>query len=100
MGKISIVSNDKTKNVKISIASENINLEISSSDGSMAKGDIKTDYTGEEIITTLNAKYLLDILGQMETEKFIFKIQDGSLPLLIKQEKGDDLLFVLMPIRS
>ena len=100
LGKISIVSNDKTKNVKISIASENINLEISSSDGSMAKGDIKTDYTGEEIITTLNAKYLLDILGQMETEKFIFKIQDGSLPLLIKQEKGDDLLFVLMPIRS
>lgn len=100
LGKISIVSNDKTKNVKISIASENINLEISSSDGSMAKGDIKTDYTGEEIITTLNAKYLLDILGQMETENFIFKIQDGSLPLLIKQEKGDDLLFVLMPIRS
>lgn len=100
LGKVCIVSNDKTKNVKISIKSENIDLEISSSDGSMAKADIKTDYDGDEINTVLNAKYLLDILGQISEKNLVFKIEDGSSPLLIQQENNKNLLFVLMPIRS
>ncbi|HSQ97413.1 MAG TPA: DNA polymerase III subunit beta [Rickettsiales bacterium] len=100
LGKVCIVSNDKTKNVKIAIQSKNIDLEISSSDGSMAKADIKTDYSGEDINTTLNAKYLLDILGQINEENLVFKIEDGSSPLLIQQENNKNLLFVLMPIRS
>jgi DNA polymerase III subunit beta len=100
LGKVSIVSNDKTKNVKISIKSESIDLEMVSSDGSMARGDIKTNYTGDEINTVLNAKYLLDILGQINGESFSFKMEDGASPILIQQENNKGLLFVLMPIRS
>lgn len=97
--KISIVSNDKTKNIKIFIKSGNIDLEITSSDGSTANSNIETDYSGEDIEMTLNAKYLIDILNQTDEDKIIFKIEDSISPIIIQQEKNKDLLFVLMPIR-
>lgn len=100
VGKVSIVSNDKTKNVKIFIKENNIDLEITSSDGSTANGNISVKYSGENIELILNAKYLIDILGQIMEENIALKIEDGISPVLIQQEKNKNLLFVLMPIRS
>ena len=98
-GKLSIVSNDKTKNIKMSIKENNIDIEITSSDGSTANGNISINYSGENIEIILNAKYLIDILGQITEENIVLKIEDGISPLLIQQEKNKNLLFVLMPIR-
>ncbi len=99
VGKVSIVSNDKTKNIKMLISSNNIDLEIISSDGNTANGNIKIDYSGDNLEIILNAKYLIDILSQISKENVVFKIEDGISPLLIKQENDESLLFVLMPIR-
>lgn len=98
--KVCIVSNDKTKNVKMVIKENNIDLEITSSDGSMGNGDIRVDYTGENIDIILNSKYLTDILGQIFEKNIILKIEDGVSPLLLEQEKDKNSLFVLMPVRS
>lgn len=97
--RISIVSNDKTKNIKMSIKSNNIDLEITSSDGSTANGNISTNYAGDDIEIVLNAKYLVDILSQVNEDAIVLKIEDNISPLLIQQEKNKNLLFVLMPIR-
>lgn len=99
LGKVSVVSNDKTKNVKMSISANNVDLEIISSDGSMANGNIAIDYSGDNLEIILNAKYLIDILSQITEKNVVFKLEDGVSPLLIKQESSDSLLFVLMPIR-
>lgn len=99
VGKVSIVSNDKTKNIKMLVSSNNIDLEIISSDGSTANGNISVVYSGDNLEIVLNAKYLMDILAQISEENVIFKVEDGISPLLIKQEKDESLLFVLMPIR-
>ncbi len=100
VGKVSIVSNDKTKNIKMLIKENNIDIEITSSDGSTANGNISVNYSGEDMEIILNAKYLIDILGQITEENIVLKIEDNISPLLIQQEKNKNLLFVLMPIRS
>ncbi len=97
--RISIVSNDKTKNIKMAISSNNIDLEITSSDGSTANGNIATNYSGDNIEIILNARYLVDILSQVNEDNIVLKIEDSISPLLIQQEKNKNLLFVLMPIR-
>ena len=81
------------------ISSNNIDLEIICSDGNTANGNIKIDYSGDNLEIILNAKYLIDILSQISKENVVFKIEDGISPLLIKQENDESLLFVLMPIR-
>lgn len=98
--KVSIVSNDKTKNIKMSVTKNNMDIEISSSDGSTASGNIPLKYEGENIDITLNAKYLVDILSQITEENIVLKVEDGISPLLVQQEKNKNLLYVLMPIRS
>lgn len=100
LGKVSIVSTDKTKNVKIVIQSNKADLEIVSSDGSEAKGNIDITYTGDEIDTVLNVRYLMDILSQISEDNIIFKMENGTSALLIEQEKAKNLLFVLMPVRG
>ncbi len=97
--KVSIVSSDKTKNIKMIFRESNIDLELISSDGSTANGSIASNYSGESLEIVLNAKYLMDILTQISEEKVLFKIEDSISPLLMEQEKNKTLLFVLMPIR-
>lgn len=97
--RISIVSNDKTKNIKMVIKPNNIDLEITSSDGSTANGNISTNYDGENIEIALNARYLVDILSQISEDAIVLKIEDNISPLIVQQEKNKKLLFVLMPIR-
>jgi len=100
VGKISIVSNDKTKNIKMLLKNGSIDLEITGSDGSAANSNISADYSGEDMEIVLNAKYLIDILSQITEENIIIRIEDSISPLLIEQEKSKNLLFVLMPVRS
>jgi len=99
LGKILLVSNDKTKNVRISFNSGLAVLELASSDGSVANGSIVIDYSGDTLETSLNAKYLLDILAQLSEKNVVFKLEDGVSPILIQQENNKNLLFVLMPVR-
>ena len=98
--KVSIVSNDKNKNAKLLIADNNISVEMISSDGNSANANITTAYTGKQIEVILNAKYLIDVLAQVEEEKIVFKIEDGISPLIIQEEQNKKLLVVIMPIRS
>ena len=62
--------------------------------------NITTAYTGKQIEVILNAKYLIDVLAQVEEEKIVFKIEDGISPLIIQEEQNKKLLVVIMPIRS
>ena len=100
LAKVSIVSSDKTKNVKIMMNSGSADLEISSSDGNTANGNVSIDFSGSPIEITLNAKYIMDILAQINEKDIIFKVDDGISPLLIQQDKNKNILFVLMPVRS
>ena len=97
--KTTLISIDKAINVKLTILNNNLNIEISSSDGSQASSDIKANYSGEEIKIVLNSKYLLEILEQISDDNLLLKVKDNVSSLLIEQEKNKDLLFVLMPIR-
>lgn len=100
LGKVSIVSNDKTKNVKLQLRPDMLNMELSSSDGNIANGEIKIEYNNENIDITLNAKYILDILSQISTENVMIKFNDNVSPLILEDDGRELSLFVLMPLRN
>ncbi|MEO0809411.1 MAG: DNA polymerase III subunit beta, partial [Pseudomonadota bacterium] len=46
-----------------------------------------------------SARYLMDIVDQMESEKAIFMLADPSSPTLIRDSEDESALYVLMPMR-
>lgn len=62
--------------------------------------EIKTEIKGEENEITINYRYLLDGLNNINSDKVVFQILNNSTPCLIKPEKSDDYLYIVMPIRQ
>ncbi len=46
-----------------------------------------------------NARYLLDITQQLDSDTALFKLADPGSPTLIQDRDGASALYVLMPMR-
>ena len=46
-----------------------------------------------------NARYLLDIAGQLEGEEACFKLADPGSPTMVSDANDESALYVLMPMR-
>jgi DNA polymerase-3 subunit beta len=97
--RMSILSSEKSKGVKI-ILRENL-LELSSSNPEVgdAREDFDIDFHGEEITVGFNARYLIDILNAQTGEKVHMALRDKLSPGLLTPCDTDDYLTVIMPMR-
>ena len=46
-----------------------------------------------------NARYLLDILGAMTSEKVVLELQDPLSPVLVREDGNEQYKSVIMPMR-
>jgi len=64
-----------------------------------ANEDLPVDYDSEPLEIGFNAKYLLDVAGQIEGRDATFFLESPASPALVKDPEDDHALFVLMPLR-
>lgn len=64
------------------------------------QSEISTEVSGQENNILLNHRYLLDGLGNMRSEEVQMKLTNADSPCLIKPEKDDSYLYIVMPIRQ
>jgi len=101
--RISIFANKVTQQIKLKLMKTSI--EIASEDvdyGKEGKELIPAEYKGEDMIIGYNYGYLLDVLEHIDTEKIIFNFGNptsAGLVYPIKQEKDEDILILVMPIK-
>ena len=48
--------------------------------------------------TVINARYLMDILNALDEEKLRFGFSDKVVPVVVRNEKGDDYTHIIMPM--
>ncbi|MGB7290605.1 MAG: DNA polymerase III subunit beta [Thermodesulfobacteriota bacterium] len=97
--RVSILSSEKTKSVKLSINKTGITLVSVSPEVGEAKEVIPVEYSGEEIELGFNAKYLMDVLEVIPEEKVEFGLSDELSPAVIKPMGDEHYLSVVMPMR-
>jgi DNA polymerase-3 subunit beta len=56
-------------------------------------------YTADAIEIGFNARYLLDIAGQLDGERALFAMADSGSPTLIRDSEDASAIYVLMPMR-
>jgi len=64
-----------------------------------AREEMDIDYSGEEIRTAYNARYILDILKNIFSEEVTLELNEPLSPGVIKPVSDEDYLCVIMPMR-
>ena len=97
--RVSTVSSERGRAVKLSIADGRLVLSVTNPDSGSATEELSTDYDAEPIDIGFNSRYLLDITGQLESGTAVVRLADPGSPTLIQDKGAEDSLYVLMPMR-
>lgn len=97
--RVATISAEKSRSVKLSLSDGNLQLTVNNPETGMAQEDFMVDYKDEEMEIGFNAKYLLDVTGQISGGDAIVELADNASPALVRDPKDDSAIFVLMPLR-
>ncbi len=97
--RVSIMSKDRASAVKFDLEEEKLTVSSSSPDLGEAKEEVAVDYKGDKVSLGFNARYVLDVLGAIATEKVVLELQDSLSPVLVKEDGNEDYKCVIMPMR-
>ncbi|KPM48377.1 DNA polymerase III subunit beta [Jiulongibacter sediminis] len=100
--RISIYSNKTTHQIRLKV--DNNNLEISAEDldySNEANEKLGCEYNGEPIEIGFNAKFLVEMLSNLNTDNLTLEMsQPNRAGLIIPEDKADneDMLMLVMPV--
>jgi len=94
-----IASERGGKAVKLGIGNDQLDLTVTNPDHGTANEELAVTFAGDGFEIGFNARYLLDILGQIRSDNVIFRFNDSGSPTLVEEEGQASALYVLMPMR-
>ena len=97
--RVATVSAERSRSVRLAIESDKVTLTVNNPDAGLATEDVSADYGDAPMEIGFNAKYLLDVAGQIEGESALFELADSGSPTLVRDESDEHALYVLMPLR-
>lgn len=98
-GRVSVISSERGRAVKLSFADGKATLDVSNPDSGSASDEIVVSYDGDPIEIGFNAAYLAELIGIFPAGDLTLALADSGSPALFTSEKADNLLAVLMPMR-
>jgi DNA polymerase-3 subunit beta len=99
----SIVSNEISRQIRLKLQSDQLQILVEDIEqGNEGKETVPCTYVGEAMDIGYNAGYVLDILKQVDTPEVVFELGTPTSAGIVKpteQEKDEDLLMLIMPVR-
>ena len=98
LSRVSILSNDKNKGVKIHLVENNMTVKSNNADNELAEETVVSKYSGDEIEIAFNVNYIQEILNNQanETCNVLFFGSDKSC--LILPPENEFPKYVVMPL--
>ena len=97
--RVSTISSEKGRAVKLNIDGEKLTLSVNNPDSGSAEEELVADYKHDPLDIGFNARYLLDIASQLDSDTANFLLADSSSPTIVRDKDDDTALYVLMPLR-
>jgi DNA polymerase-3 subunit beta len=97
--RVSTIASERTRAVKMTLDRDRVTLSVTSPENGTASEEIPADYGADGIEIGFNARYLLDILGQIEGDVMEVHLADAAAPTLLRENDKAPALYVLMPMR-
>jgi len=97
--RVSTIASERTRAVKLSLERDKVTLSVTSPENGTAAEEVPADYGADGLEIGFNARYLLDILGQIEGDTVEVHLADAAAPTLLRENDKAAALYVLMPMR-
>jgi len=97
--RVATVSAERSRSVRLALEKDKLTLTVNNPDAGVATEELPADYRDEAMEIGFNARYLLDVAGQIEGEEALLELADSGSPTLVRDEADGQALYVLMPLR-
>ncbi len=97
--RVSLLSESRAHGVRMTFANNELELLAEDPEHGEAREKLEISYDGEPLTIGFNAFYILDVLSLLEDDIIIMELADSLSPGVIKPNKGEDFLAVVMPMR-
>jgi DNA polymerase-3 subunit beta len=97
--RVSTISSERGRAVKLALADGKLTLSVTNPDSGSAVEELEVDYDSAPLDIGFNARYLLDITQELDSDTALFKLADPGSPTVIQDRDGAAALYVLMPMR-
>jgi DNA polymerase-3 subunit beta len=97
--RVSTIASEKTRAVKMSVDRDRVTLSVTSPENGLATEELPADYGADGLEIGFNARYLLDILSEIEGDTVEVHLADAAAPTLLRENDKSNALYVLMPMR-
>ncbi len=97
--RVSTIASEKTRAVKMSVDRDKVTLSVTSPENGVATEELAADYGSDGIEIGFNARYLMDILHEIEGDSVEVHLADAAAPTLLRENDKSSALYVLMPMR-
>ena len=97
--RVSTVSSERSRAVKLCLEEDQLTLIVNSPDSGAAEEQVAVAYNDDRLEIGFNAKYLLEISGQIDKENAIFMFNSSGDPVLIREGNDLSAVYVVMPMR-
>jgi len=97
--RVSILSADKIKGVKLSFSKGRLVVSSSSPEIGEATEEMDIEYSGDDIDMAFNARYFIDMLESLEEESVRIALKDSLSPGIVRPLGSEDYTYIIMPMR-
>ena len=98
--RVATISSEKSRAVKLEVQKNAVMLSANNPEQGSGNDEVPATFNGIEVMEIgFNARYLLDITGQVEGINVTFDLFDGASPTIIRDPADPSALYVLMPMR-
>lgn len=97
--RVATISSEKSRGVKLSLTEGQMVISASAPEAGSASEELEVSYDGAPMEIGFNARYLLDILMQVQGDGVRFHLADTSSPAVVQDGADSSALYVLMPMR-
>src|SRR6187431_2236285 len=99
--RVALLSNERSRAVKVQIDKGKVEIASSSPEFGEAKEVLMVDYAAAPVTICFNAQYVLDFLGVVETDTVSLDFKDEMSQAVLKPVGGEgyEYTYVIMPMR-
>ena len=97
--RVATISIEKSRSVKLSLDDGMLTLAVNNPESGQATEELPVEFGDGTFAIGFNARYVLDVAGQIEGDEALFHFADPASPTLVTDSGDPDALYVLMPLR-
>ena len=97
--RVSILINEKFKGIRFILSKNLLKIISTNNEQEEAEEEIEVTYEGELIDIGFNINYLIDVLTNIQVEKFELCLNDSNSSVLFKLPNEDRFKYIVMPMR-